>query len=133
MMKGYGFDPRGVGGMPLSERWTRDFSTLHGMEVSSFPNMFIIAGAQGTLATTLTYGLSVQTDHCARVVEYCRDRGIDRVEVRPEAEQAWKKLMAEKSVDHLDYYQSSTPGYINFEGKGGFVWDYFYGAGPVEY
>ena len=43
--------------------------------------------------------------------------------------------MIDAAVDHHDYYDGCTPGYINFEGKanGGFVWEYFYGAGPVEY
>jgi hypothetical protein len=41
--------------------------------------------------------------------------------------------MADKAVDHADYYNACTPGYINFEGRGGHVWEYFYGAGPVEY
>lgn len=133
IMKGLGFDPRGVGGMKLSERWAREFSTLHGLEVSGFPNMFIIGGAQGTQATTMTYGYSVQTEHCARIVEYCRDHAIDRAEVTPEAEKAWQDEMANKAVDHADYYNACTPGYINFEGRGGHVWQYFYGAGSVEY
>ena len=133
MMAGLGFDPRGVDGTTLSERWTREFSTLHGMEVSSFPNMFVIGGAQGTLATTVTYGFNIQTEHCARIVEYCRNHGIERVEVKPEAEKAWKAEMADKAVDHADYYNACTPGYINFEGRGGHVWEYFYGGTAVEY
>ena len=133
MMAGLGFNPRGVNGELLSERWTREFSTLHGMEVSSFPNMFIIGGAQGTLATTVTYGFGIQTEHCAKIVEYCRDHQVDRVEVKPEAERAWAAEMRDKAVDHAEYYGNCTPGYINFEGRGGHVWEYFYGAGPVEY
>ncbi len=135
VMKGLGFEPIGRGGITLAERWMRDFSTLHGLMVSDFPNMFISGGAQGTQATTMTYGLGVQADHCARIIDWCRDRQIARVEVKPEAEAKWKQEMIDAAVDHHDYYDGCTPGYINFEGKanGGFVWEYFYGAGPVEY
>ena len=133
IMKNLGFDPRGVGGVALSDRWARDFSSLHGMQVSEFPNMFVIGGAQGTLATTRTYDLAIQTGHCARIMEYCREQDFTRIEAKREAEQAWKAEMEDKAVDHKDYFQACTPGYINFEGQGGFVWNYYYGAGPVEY
>jgi cyclohexanone monooxygenase len=133
LIKGVGFDPLGVGGVPLSRRWTEDFSTLHGMHVSQFPNMFIIGGVQGAQATTMTYTFEIEAEHCARLVRYCMDRQIARLEAKPEAEQAWKKMLAEAAVDHHDYYNSCTPGYINFEGNGGFVWDFFYGAGPIEF
>ena len=32
----------------------------------------VFGGAQGTLATTVTYGFGIQTEHCAKIVEYCR-------------------------------------------------------------
>ena len=81
----------------------------------------------------VTYGFGIQTEHCAKIVEYCREHGIDRVEVKPAAEKAWAAEMEAKAVDHAEYYGNCTPGYINFEGRGGHVWQYFYGAGPVEY
>ena len=133
LMKNLGVDPVGAGGIRLSERWERDFSSLHGMLVSDFPNMFVIGGAQGTLATTRTYDLTIQTEHCAQIVEHCRERQSRRVEARPEAERAWKAEMDDKAVDLKDYFEACTPGYINAEGKGTFVWTYFYGAGPVAY
>jgi cyclohexanone monooxygenase len=133
LIKGIGFEPVGRDGVTLTQRWTRDFSTLHGVMISEFPNMFLIGGVQGTQATTVTYGYSVQAEHCAQIVAHCRSKAAKRVEASPEAEQRWKAELAEKSLPHHDYYDACTPGYINFEGKGGFVWDYFYGAGPVAY
>lgn len=130
---GMGFDPRGVGELRLSERLKQSFTTLHGMLISGFPNMFLIGGAQGTLATTRTYDITVQTGHCARIVEHLRSRGANRVEVKPEAEAAWQAQMADARVDHDDYFADCTPGYLNLEGKGGHVYNYYYGAGPVAY
>lgn len=133
LMAGLAFDPRGVGGVTLSERWAKDLSTLHGLQVSDFPNMFVIGGPQGAFATTVTYCFAVETEHCAKIVAHCRNHGIDRVEARREAEQTWQAQLAEKAVDQTEYLNSCTPGYINLEGKGGNVWQFVYGAGPVQY
>jgi cyclohexanone monooxygenase len=128
-----GFDPQGAGGMTLSARWAREFSTLHGMLISGFPNMFFIGGSQGTLATTRTYDMTVQTDHCAQIMEYCRAHAITKCEVSAAAERWWLDEMAASRVDHNQYFRECTPGLFNREGTGGPLWDYYYGKGPVEY
>ena len=130
---GLGFVPKGVGGLTLLDRLAREFSWLHGVLISGFPNMFMIGGSQGTLATTRTYDLTIQGEHAAKIIEYCRARGILRMEVQPQAEAAWQAEMADKRVDHDGYFEECTPGLLNLEGRGGQVYDYYYGAGPVAY
>ena len=130
---GLGFVPKGVGGLTLLDRMARAFSTLHGVLISGFPNMFMTGFSQGTLATTRTYDLTIQSEHAAKIIEYCRARGIERLEVRPEGEAAWQAEMADKRVDHDGYFEECTPGLLNLEGRGGQVYDYYYGAGPVAY
>ncbi len=130
---GLGFDPVGVGGLSLTNRLQQAFTSLHGILFSGFPNMFMIGGSQGTLATTRTYDLTIQTEHCARIMEYCRAHGVERMEVRQQAEAAWQTEMADKRVDHDGYFEACTPGLLNLEGRGGQVYDYYYGAGPVAY
>ncbi len=130
---GMGFDPIGVGGLRLTERLQKAFTTLHGLHFSGFPNMFMMGFSQGTLATTRTYDITIQTEQCARIMEYCRMHGIDREEVKPEGEAAWQAEMAASRVDHGDYFNDCTPGYLNLEGKGDHVYNYYYGAGSVAY
>ena len=130
---GLGFVPKGVGGLTLLDRLAREFSTLHGMLISGFPNMFTIGFSQGTLATTRTYDLTIQGEHAAKIIEHCRARGITRMEVRPEGEALWQVEMADKRVDHDGYFEECTPGLLNLEGRGGQVYDFYYGAGPVAY
>lgn len=130
---GLGFVPKGVGGLTLLDRLAHEFSSLHGILISGFPNMFMIGGSQGTLATTRTYDLTIQGEHAAKIIEYCGSRGILRMEVRPEGEAAWQAEMADKRVDHDGYFEECTPGLLNLEGRGGQVYDYYYGAGPVAY
>ncbi|MEI7716855.1 MAG: NAD(P)/FAD-dependent oxidoreductase [Mycobacterium sp.] len=128
-----GFEPRGVGGITFTERWAREFSTLHGMLISGFPNLFFIGGMQGTLATTRTYDMSIQTEHCATIMEHCRQQTVDRVEVRTDAERSWLEDMAQSRVDHTNYFHECTPGLFNQEGNGEPIWNYYYGKGPVAY
>lgn len=130
---GMGFDPVGVGGLRLTERLQRAFTTLHGLHFSGFPNLFMMGFSQGTLATTRTYDITIQTEQCAKIMKYCREHGFAREEVKPEAEAAWQAEMADKRVDHGDYFNTCTPGYLNLEGKGDHVYNYYYGAGPVAY
>jgi len=129
---GMGLNPKGVGGIALTERWTRELSTLHGLHVSEFPNMFVIGGFQSALATTFTYPLQVQTTHCARIVRHCRDKGLHRAEVTAEAARAWAQLIADQAVDVRDYFRACTPGYYNAEG-GEPLFMQFYGGGPLAY
>ena len=133
MIAGWRFDPVGVDGVTLGERWSRAFTTLHGMHVSGFPNMFMIGGAQGTLATTRTYDLGIQTELCARLVQYCREHGIFRCEVKPEAEQRWQDEMAAVRLNNQQYFRDCTPGLFNRDGAIDSIWDFFYGGGPVQY
>lgn len=130
---GMGFDPVGVGGLRLTERLQREFSTLHGLHFSGFPNMFMMGFSQGTLATTRTYDIAIQTEQCAKIMQYCREHGYAREEVKPEGEAAWQAEMKARRVDHGDYFNSCTPGYLNLEGRGDHVYNYYYGAGPVAY
>ncbi|AIT81505.1 flavin-containing monooxygenase [Novosphingobium pentaromativorans] len=127
-----GPDPKGANGKRLSERWRENLATLHGLIVPGFPNMFTLTGPGSTLATTVTYGFMVQAEHCARIINYCREHDIDRFEVKPEAAEAWWDIILEKSLAHKDYYEACTPGYYNAEGKGS-VFGRHYGEGPVAY
>lgn len=46
-----GFNPRGVDGIALSERWAQGAHTLHGVLASGFPNMLLISLVQGGFGT----------------------------------------------------------------------------------
>ncbi|MDG2004638.1 MAG: NAD(P)/FAD-dependent oxidoreductase [Novosphingobium sp.] len=133
MLKTMGVNPEGVEGIALTDRFAQGFSTLHGLHVSQFPNMFIIGGPQSTLATTFTYGLHVQAEQCARIMAHCRDEGITRMEVKPQAEQDWQTVISDSLTDHNQYFQDCTPGYYNREGETAPIWNFFFGGGPIAY
>ena len=53
-----GFDPKGVGGVALSERWAEGAHTLHGVLASGFPNLLLISLVQGGFGTNFSHLLS---------------------------------------------------------------------------
>jgi cyclohexanone monooxygenase len=83
-------DIRGVGGLPLGTAWAEGPSNYLGLGVTGFPNMFIISGpGSPSVLTNMVYSIEQQVDWIAACLAALRDRGIDRIEVRPEAQQAW--------------------------------------------
>ncbi len=53
-----GFDPKGVGGLALSERWAEGAHTLHGVLARGFPNLLLISLVQGGFGTNFSHLLS---------------------------------------------------------------------------
>jgi cyclohexanone monooxygenase len=132
-----GYEAVGRGGQTLDAKWKHGVRTLHGTQMSGFPNFHIVGGtAQGTTAFNFTHTLSMQAEHATAIIERCLAKGIRTMEVTPQAEDRWQATMADKHVDHQHFYEECTPGFLNNEG------DYkerptfigaTYGGGPLEY
>ena len=111
-----GYETTGRDGETLSEHWADGMSTLHGMHVSGFPNLFIIGHAQGAnLISNITHNLTEAARTAAAVIARTIGEGAVEVEVTPEAEAAWIAPIAaqERGVLGSD---TCTPGYYNNEG-----------------
>ena len=127
----------GRGGVDLAQKWADGVRTVHGTQISGFPNFHIVGGvAQGTIAFNFTHTLAMQAAHATAIITRCLDQGIRSMEVTPAAEAAWLAVLAEKHVDHQQFYEDCTPGFLNNEGdfkdRPTFVGG-TYGGGPVEY
>jgi len=68
-----GFDPKGVGGVALSERWP---GCAHAARVlaSGFPNLLLISLVQGGFGTNFSHLLSSRK-HVAHIIEACVEEG----------------------------------------------------------
>ena len=111
-----GYETTGRGGETLSEHWADGMSTLHGMHVVGFPNLFIIGHSQGgNLISNITHNLTEAARTAAAVIGRARAAGAVEVEATPEAEAAWIAPIAtaERGVLGSD---DCTPGYYNNEG-----------------
>lgn len=87
-------DIRGTGGLSLREKWRDGPTTLIGVQVSGFPNMFILVGPQsGSATANFPRGIEDVVDWTTGVAGQIQKRGAARIEARPDAEAAW--------VDHV--------------------------------
>lgn len=132
-----GYKVTGRDGVTLAERWEGELRTLHGTQLSGFPNFHIVGGtAQGTTAFNFTHTLRMQAEHAADIIAHCRSQGIAALEPSTDAEERWHALLEAKHVDHEHFYEECTPGFLNNEGqfrdKPTFVGG-TYGGGPLEY
>jgi cation diffusion facilitator CzcD-associated flavoprotein CzcO len=112
-----GFDLEGRDGRRLSEHWANGMRTLHGMHVHGFPNAFFVQPTQGAnLISNIPHNLTEGARTIAAVVSHARANGHERVEVKPEAEEAWVELLR-TNPGRMTSSPDCTPGYYNNEGK----------------
>jgi cyclohexanone monooxygenase len=132
-----GYEVTGRDGVTLAERWDAPLRTLHGTQLSGFPNFHIVGGtAQGTTAFNFTHTLRIQAEHAAEIISHCRRTDIAALEPTAEAEERWHELLEAKHVDHEHFYEDCTPGFLNNEGKFRDMPTFVgatYGGGPLEY
>jgi hypothetical protein len=92
-------------------------STLHGINVHGFPNLFIVGPNQGAnLISNITHNLVEAGTTVAAIIAHAAACEAETVEVTDQAEQAWIDLLDGTGTSifgNLD----CTPGYYNNEGK----------------
>jgi cation diffusion facilitator CzcD-associated flavoprotein CzcO len=110
-----GFDPRGRGGVRLSERWAEGAHTLHGVLASGFPNLLLISLVQGGFGTNFSHLLSESAKHVAHIVEACVEEGIEVIEPEEAAEDEWLSVLHRVGVSGARYFRNCTPSFYNSE------------------
>jgi cation diffusion facilitator CzcD-associated flavoprotein CzcO len=110
-----GFDPRGVGGVALSERWAQGAHTLHGVLASGFPNLLLISLVQGGFGTNFSHLLSESAKHVAHIVEACVEQRIVSIEPEEAAEEEWLSVLLTVGVGGARYFANCTPSFYNSE------------------
>ena len=81
-------DIRGAGGRRLKDDWQQMPRTFLGVQAEGFPNMLMILGphtARGNIPRNIEQIVDWQTG----LIAYMRDKGLTRVEPRPEAVDRW--------------------------------------------
>jgi cation diffusion facilitator CzcD-associated flavoprotein CzcO len=110
-----GFDPKGVGGVALSERWAQGAHTLHGVLASGFPNLLLISLVQGGFGTNFSHLLSESAKHVAHIVEDCVKQGIVSLEPEEAAEEDWLSVLHTVGFGGARYFANCTPSFYNSE------------------
>jgi cation diffusion facilitator CzcD-associated flavoprotein CzcO len=106
-----GFDPKGRGGVRMSERWHDGAHILS----AEFPNLMMISIVQAGFGTNFLHFLSESANHVAWLIGHCRDEGIETIEATPEAEEEWHHVLLRVAGKIAAYSMSCTPGYYNGE------------------
>ncbi len=110
-----GFDPKGRGGIALSERWHDGAHTLHGILSGEFPNLMMISLVQAGFGTNFLHFLSESAKHVAWLITTCQERGIVSIESEIDAEEEWLGVLYAAAGGAAGYSASCTPGYYNSE------------------
>ena len=92
---------RGLDGRELNEVWGERAEAYLGTTVSGFPNMFVLYGPNTNHGSgSVPYTLESQFNYIIDAVGRLRDRGFRWIDLRPEAQEAWREEMARRSERH---------------------------------
>jgi cation diffusion facilitator CzcD-associated flavoprotein CzcO len=130
-----GYDVVGSRGVTLSEYWAEGMRSVHGMHVHGFPNMFVLGHTQGGFTVNYPHLLDEASRHVSHIVRQTIDEGWTEIEATAEAEESWRRELAESARDIRAFQEQCTPGYYNNEGQpssGGFLVG-SYGLGPMPF
>jgi len=112
-----GFETTGRDGETLSEHWIDGMTSLHGIHMHGFPNLFMVGPNQGAnLISNVPHNLSERGKTIAAIVAHAQAIDASQVEVTPEAEAAWLAKL-EEGGRSFGNDPDCTPGYYNNEGK----------------
>jgi cyclohexanone monooxygenase len=112
-----GFDPRGRGGIKLSQYWADGMRTKHGMHVHNFPNAFLVQATQAAnLISNYPHNLVDSARTISLIVSHAEATGAKEVEVSKQAEDDWVNLLL-SGMGLMIGSPDCTPGYYNNEGR----------------
>jgi len=111
-----GFDPKGTGGVSMSDSWINGPYTLHGIHAHGFPNLLMNSATQGGQDVNFSFTLTQTAKHMAYTIARCLKEGVVRVEPTITAEEEWNQVIVATLAAYGAYHASCTPGYLNNEG-----------------
>jgi cation diffusion facilitator CzcD-associated flavoprotein CzcO len=105
---------RGRHGVALTEYWADGPRTFLGVQTAGFPNLFFPGGPHAAAGNNPRYN-GDQVDFITATLVAGRDRGYDTIEVEPEAEQRWTRMVdrnaAKSNFTEISYYfGTNIPG-----------------------
>ena len=104
--------------MTLGERWAEGPKTYLGLGTVGFPNLFTITGpGSPSVLSNMIPSIEQHANWIGDCLEYLRERGIARIEVKPDAENEWVAHVNEVAGQTL--YPNCTSWYLgaNVPGK----------------
>jgi cation diffusion facilitator CzcD-associated flavoprotein CzcO len=127
-------------GVALSDHWSPQVRTLHGVSTDGFPNLFFVGGnVQTAMAVNAVHLIDELAQHVAYIIAESRERGLPSVEPDAAAVDEYVDVIvsSEKNAASFRFFADCTPGYYNGEGMAKTGEDLFsgarYGDGALAY
>src|ERR1700688_2189309 len=123
-------DIRGRDGQTLNQKWAEGPKTYLGLMSAGFPNLFIITGpGSPSVLSNMIVSIEQHVDWIAGCVGWMRDRGLDTMEAKPDAEDKWVAHVNE--VAQTTLYPQANSWYMgaNIPGKPQIFMPYIGGVG----
>ncbi len=130
-----GYEVHGRDGQTLTDKWKDGVSTLHGMHVNGFPNLFVMSNSQSGFTVNFPHMMNAQAQHLAHIVGQCSQNQTRTIEATKEAEAEWVQTIIDSAIMRQKFQEDCTPGYYNNEGKPSALAtrNGSYGKGPIAF
>ena len=118
----------GKDGVTLDDAWRTSLRNYLGISISGFPNLFLLMGPNTGLGhNSMIFMIEAQARYAARAVATLIDRKLSYLDVRPEAEAAFRAQLARK-MEHTVWTTGCSSWYQTPDGEV-FLWP----AASVDY
>ncbi len=119
----------GRGGRDLNEVWRESVRSYLGINVSGFPNLFLLMGPNTGLGhNSMIFMIEAQVRYAVRAILDMRRHGLAELDVRPEIEQAFRAEMSRKLANTV-WTSGCSSWYMAPDGDvllwPGFTFDYW--------
>ncbi|HEU5095255.1 MAG TPA: NAD(P)/FAD-dependent oxidoreductase [Reyranella sp.] len=95
-------DVEGRGGHKLRDKWADGPHTYLGLQSAGFPNLLTLVGPHNAATfCNLPRCIEQNVEWVTDLLKYMRDKGLNRVEATPEAEEAWTAHVHESAAKLL--------------------------------
>jgi cyclohexanone monooxygenase len=126
-------DIHGRNGEMLNQKWAEGPRTYLGLMSAGFPNLFIVTGpGSPSVLSNMIVSIEQHVDWIADCVAYIRDRGLETIEARKDAEDGWVAHVNE--VAYTTLYPQANSWYMgaNIPGKPRIFMPYIGGVGAYR-
>ncbi len=123
----------GVDGVNLREVWNAGAKTYLGTMTAGFPNLFLVTGPQSpSVLSNVVVSIEQHVDFITDTIKYLTDKGYNRMEATPEAQDAWVEM--NNGIGQFTVHRNSHSWYMgdNVAGKAHVVLPALMGVGPFR-
>jgi cation diffusion facilitator CzcD-associated flavoprotein CzcO len=116
----------GRGGHTLAQEWADGMVSNRSAAVAGFPNLFLLVGPNvGVGHTSMVYMIESQVSYVDSALRAMEAEGLDLLETTPEAQQAYRDLIAEKSRGTVWLTGGCASWYLDKQGHNTTLWPDF--------